>query len=95
MANIKNKVKNFWEDHKKDILVVGGIAAASVGASVWAYKLYMGGFNYGVATGFNSTLDWLDQTFPEESKARELWEAYKQVHPEDVLYVTGTGKIIK
>lgn len=94
MANIKEKAKNFWENHKTDICVVGSIAAVSIGAGVLAYKAYMGGFNYGVMAGFNATLDWLDKTFPEESKARELYEAWAKEHPDQLVWVKPSGKMI-
>lgn len=95
MANIKNKVKGFWEDHKKDICVVGGVAAVSIGAGVWAYSLYAGGFNYGQAVGFNNAIKWLDDTFPDESKAGELWEAYQQNNPENILKFNIFGHKVK
>lgn len=95
MANIKEKVKNFWENHKTDICVVGGIAAVSIGAGVWAYKAYMGGFNWGAANGFHNAIDWLDEHFPEEIKAREFVEAWMKEHPDETVFVKPSGKLIK
>ena len=95
MANIKEKVKNFWEDHKVDIITVGGIATVSIGAGVYVYKCYMSGFRYGVAVGFNTALDWLDENFPAEFKARELYEAWVKENPESVVWVNNFGKVVK
>lgn len=95
MANIKEKVKNFWEEHKTDICVIGGIAIVSIGVGVWTYKSYMDGFRYGTANGFHLALDWFDGTFPEESRLNELWNAWVKEHPEETLWVKPSGKVIK
>lgn len=95
MANIKNKVKGFWEDHKEEILVTGVSFAVLIGVGVGASKLYAGGFNYGQAVGFNNAIKWLDDTFPDESKACELWEAYQQNNPENILKFNIFGHKVK
>lgn len=70
MSNIKEKAKNFWEDHKVDIIWMTSGAVIAIGAGVIAYKSYRDGFIDGGACGCHIMMDWLDNTFPGESHAR-------------------------
>ena len=92
MSNIKEKAKNYWKEHKVDIIAIGTGTAVAIGAGVIAYKSYVAGFVDGGMTGFDLTLDWLDKNFPDESHARELYEGYKKEHPDKIVYRKGFGK---
>ena len=92
MSNIKEKAKNYWKEHKYDIITIGTGAAIVIGAGVVAYKSYCNGFIDGGMTGFHLGLDWLDKNFPEESHARELYERYAKEHPDQIVHRKGFGK---
>ena len=92
MSNIKEKAKNYWEEHKVDIIAIGSGAAIVIGAGLIAYKSYCNGFVDGGMTGCQLAFDWLDKTFPGESHARELYERYAKEHPEEIVHRTGFGK---
>lgn len=87
MSNFKQKAKDFWVKNKSDIIETGLLIVA-VGTAAFAFaKAYQTGFVRGGMVGFHETLNWLDETFPEESKAKALWEAYQQAHPDEVVNV--------
>ena len=92
MSNIKEKAKNFWEEHKVDIIWMTSGAAIAIGAGVIAYKSYCGGFLDGGAYGCQLMIDWLDKTFPGESHARELYDRYAKEHPDQIVHRKGFGK---
>lgn len=91
-AILKEKAKNFWERHKNAIIIGGIGSIVIVGAGVMSYKSYMDGFVDGGITGYHLCLKWLDETFPGESNARELFERYKVEHPDQIVYRKGPGK---
>ena len=91
MLNVKEKAKKFWEEHEKEI-IVGSVIGVGVLFGVTNYKSYKAGFIDGGMCGFHMTLDWLDKTFPEESKANELYALYRKTHPENIVYQKGLGK---
>ena len=94
MSNIKEKANNFWEEHKSTIKKVGvgiGIGVGVIVAGKVSKKIYVAGAMDGALVGFHLTLDWLDKTFPEESKARELYKLYAEAHPEEIAYREGFG----
>lgn len=92
MSNIKEKAKNYWEENKVKIIAVGGAAVVTLGAGFIAYKSYKDGFIDGGIIGGYVMIDWLDKTFPEESKARELVDRYIKEHPEKIVRRKGLGK---
>ena len=91
MSNIKEKAKNYWEDHKVDIIVCGA-ATTVIGIGLIASKLYRNGFIDGGMYGCHIMMDWLDKTFPGESHARELYERYAKEHPDQIIHRKGFGK---
>ncbi len=91
MCNIKEKAKNYWEEHKVGI-IVSGVATVVVGGGLIAFKSYANGFIDGGMVGYHLAIDWLDKTFPGESHARELYERYAKEHPEEIVHRTGFGK---
>lgn len=92
MSNIKEKAKNYWEEHKFDIITIGTGAGIIIGAGVLAYKSYCSGFLDGGMTGADLMIDWLDKTFPGESHARELYERYAKEHPDQIVHRKGFGR---
>ena len=92
MRNIKKKAEEFWEKHDATIIGIGTSVAVGTLVTVVAYKSYKAGFIDGGMIGFEETLRWLDETFPDESKAQELYEIYKKTHPENIVYRKGFGK---
>lgn len=90
---VKAKVKKFWEENKANIVLGGICGTVMTGAGVYIFtKGYTKGFVDGGMEGFHLTLNWLDKTFPEESKAVELYERFKETHPEEIVYKKGLGK---
>lgn len=85
MANIKEKVKNYWEEHKTDIIFYGSVTVLTVEAIIVAYRSYKKGFMDGAVTGTYVLMDWLEKTFPGESNAKELFERYMREHPDEVV----------
>ena len=92
MDNFKSKVKNFWEDHKVDIIAVGTGVAGCLVVGYMVRKSYIAGFVDGGMFGVELGFDWLDKTYPGESRARELYERYMLEHPDEVVHRTGFGK---
>ena len=91
MCNIKEKAKNYWEENKVDI-IVGGAVTVAAGILLIARKSYCNGFVDGGMVGYHLAFDWLDENFPGESHARELFERYAKEHPEEIVHRTGFGK---
>ena len=92
-TNVKEKVKRFWENHKAEIICIGGLTAAVGGAGCYGFcKGYNAGIIDGGMYGFHVACSWLDETFPDESKAVELFERFKTEHPEEIVYRKGIGK---
>ena len=88
MCNITEKAKNYWEEHKFDIITIGTGAAVVIGAGLAMYKAYNAGFIDGAMTGFDISLDWLDKTFPEEEIVFTN-KVLEEARNEYVLKVTG------
>lgn len=92
MTNLKEKAKNFWKENKVRIVVAGGTTIGIMVIGGALSKAYRSGITDGAMIGFHATLDWLDKTFPEESKANELYEMYRITHPDKIVYRKGIGK---
>ena len=92
MSNIKAKAKNLWENHKKAIIVTGISGLAGIGIGAIVHKSYINGFIDGGMCGYHLCIKWLDETFPGESNANELFERYKVEHPDQMVYRKGPGK---
>lgn len=86
MANIKEKAKNYWEEHKSDIVFYGSVTVLTVEAIYVAWRSYKKGFIDGGVVGGYVMLDWLEKTFPGESNARELFERYVKEHPDEIVH---------
>lgn len=95
MSNFKTKAKNFWENHKTDVIAVGAAAVAAIGVGVYTIHCYNSGYKYGAAAGFNAAFDWIDEHFPEQIKAKELWENYIKENPDKICTITPSGKVIE
>ena len=92
MGKFKDKAKKFWEEHKAEIIAFGATVAAVAGAGFIASKSYQAGFIDGGMTGVQVGAKWLDDTFPGESNACELFERYANEHPEEIVKRKGPGK---
>lgn len=89
---IKEKVKGFWKEHKKEIILGGVIGVATVAGAERIFKKgYVAGFVDGGAAGFNLSIDWFNKNFPD-TKLQELWDDYKKANPEEVVHRVGPGK---
>ena len=54
---IKGKVKGFWKEHKRDIILGGVIGVATVASAERIFKKgYTAGFMDGGAAGFNLSI---------------------------------------
>lgn len=80
----KEKVKRFWKEHETEI-VVCGLGALTI-ASISYRKGYNNGVFDGAVIGFHETCKWLDENFPDESKAVELFERFSNEHPDQISY---------
>ena len=97
MSNIKEKANNFWEEHKSTIKKVGvgiGIGVGVIVAGKMSRKIYIYGAMDGITAGFHETLKWLDETFPDESQAQELYTLYAEAHADEIVYRKGFGKYL-
>lgn len=89
---IKGKVKGFWKEHKRDIILGGVIGVATVVSAERIFKKgYTAGFMDGGAAGFNLSIKWLDNKFPD-IKLQELYDDYKKANPEKMAHRVGLGK---
>lgn len=89
---IKEKVKGFWKEHKKEIILGGVIGVATVASAERIFKKgYNAGFVDGGATGFNLAIKWFDDNFPD-TKLQELYDDYVKANPEKMVHQVGLGK---
>lgn len=92
MGNFKQKAKELWKDNW-GYIVAGGLGLILAGGTGFMIsKMYKDGFVDGGMVGFHAAMEWLDETFPEESKAKALYEAYCKAHPEEIVHRQGLGK---
>ena len=85
---IKGKTKSFVEKHKNELILIGGVAGClllgkAVGTTIYRCGLYRGHLE-GAAIGFNTTIDWFDEKYPEK-QLRETWIKYMEEHPEKIV----------
>lgn len=95
MNKIKEKANNFWEEHKSTVKKVGVgicIGAGVIVTGKLVKSAYVGGVMDGTVLGFHAAMEWLDDNFPEESKAKELYKSFVEAHPDDIVYRIGFGK---
>ena len=97
LNEVKEKAKNIWNEHELDIKIGAcltgfGIGAAIIGGLIGLGKGYEAGFIDGGCLGIPYGYKWLDEQFPGESKALELYESWMKAHPEDIVCRTGLGK---
>lgn len=88
----RRKVREFWDNHKDTIALVTLGTAAAVVCGITYDKVYKCGVMDGAVIGANATVDFLDEKFPEESHARDLWNRYAEENPDKMVYRKGLGK---
>ena len=85
----KEEFKKFMKEEGKYIAIGAAVGAGLGLAAYGALLLYCKGYEKGVQIGgiygFQETLKWLDETFPDQSNAQKLWESYKLAHPDNVI----------
>lgn len=93
LENVKAKVKNYWEKNKESIIVTGAQMILVGGyCGFVASKCYKAGFIDGGMMTCDLHYEWLDETFPEKSNAMKLYNQWKELHPDEIMYHKGPGK---
>lgn len=83
---IKEKVKGFWKNHKKEIVLgtILGVSSVVISESIFK-KGYKAGYIDGGCDGFHLTMDWFEMEFPG-TKLHELYDNYKKANPDKIVY---------
>ena len=81
---IKEKAKGFVEDHKKQIVTGGVVAATSIVVGGTYLIGYMRGVDLGGRLGFHAGMKWFDETF-EGLDLAGLWKEWSEANPDKVV----------
>lgn len=87
----ESKLKKFWNEYGAEIIAIGGSVFIGGMVGLVAKKIYQAGFIDGGRIGTHVMVDWLDETFPGESNARELVTRYATENPDKMVHYVRPG----
>lgn len=80
--NFKERTKEFYEEHKKMIFVVGGLTVLTL-MKLYNSATYTKGFMDGGVNSFYITMDYFDEN--HGTNLNKIFEEFSKEHPEQIV----------